>query len=141
TAREALPATCPATGGPAMPPRPWPLDVDVDVVGQTIKARFPAQTRLDTASLPVLREHLARLLEGLGPCRVVLDLANVSFLFSDVRGALVSFHKKVRAAGGRLVLCNPRPEVAEVLAVTGLDRVLDVRPGDLLGAAKPAPQA
>jgi anti-sigma B factor antagonist len=85
-----------------------------------------------TAGQP--RDHgnmIARELEGLTEdCRrgLVLDFRNVSFIQSDELGTLVTLHKKMTAASGRLTLTNLTPLVREVFAVTKLDRVLEIRP-------------
>ena len=49
---------------------------------------------------------------------MVLDLGNVSFLFSDALELLVSFDRRVRAVGGHLVLCNLRPVVQEIFTIS-----------------------
>ena len=75
----------------------------------------------------LLGHELFRLVEGVARPRLRLDLGQVTFLTSTVLGKLVGLHKRVRAAGGELVLLNVAGGVYEVFAVTRLDQVLDVR--------------
>jgi anti-anti-sigma factor len=80
-----------------------------------------------------LGEELARLVGGAARPRLRLDLARVRFLTSTVLAKLVGLHKRVRAAGGDLVLLNVAGVVYEVFEVTRLHQILDVRrpgPGD-----------
>jgi len=82
---------------------------------------------LSDANAEALGEELSRLLKGAARPRLRLDLARVRFLTSIVLGKLVALHKRVRSAGGELVLLNVAGGVYEVFAVTRLDQVLDVR--------------
>lgn len=80
---------------------------------------------LDAFSAPRLREHLEQVARA-GHRRVVLDLDDVLFVDSSGLGALVDASKRLREAGGDLVLRSPTPAVAKVLEVTGISQVLRV---------------
>jgi anti-anti-sigma factor len=56
-----------------------------------------------------------------------LDLGRVEHLSSTGLALLVSLHKRVLAGGGRLWLDNVRRSLYELLALTRLTTVLDVR--------------
>jgi anti-anti-sigma regulatory factor len=45
-------------------------------------------------------------------------------------GTLVAFNRRVHLAGGRLALSNVSPFVREELAVTRLDRVIEILPAN-----------
>ncbi len=56
-------------------------------------------------------------------CHVVLDMSQVSFIDSTGLGLLVRTDRRLSAAGRRLVLLRPHPNVQRVLSVppdTGL---------------------
>jgi anti-sigma B factor antagonist len=82
--------------------------------------------RLNLASAGRLREHLAGLLEG-GTSRIVVDLAQTTFVDSSGLGALISGLKSARQAGGDLRIARATEDVNSVLRLTNLDRVLRVR--------------
>lgn len=63
---------------------------------------------------------------GLGAGHLLLDFKNVSALGSMELGTLVTLHKQLRDAGGRLTLFNLSPAVAEIFAVTRLDTLLGI---------------
>ncbi len=70
--------------------------------------------------------EMALLAAGLpSPC-LVLDFAGIRYVTSTALGQLVNLNRTVRSAGGRLALTNLAPAVQEVLAVTCLDRLLEV---------------
>jgi anti-sigma B factor antagonist len=60
------------------------------------------------------------------PPRVVLDLAPVESVSSAMLGKLILVQRKVAEAGGRLRLCEIRPQVQSVLRTTNLDRLFAI---------------
>ena len=69
------------------------------------------------------------LLDGRGPQAIRLDLGAVRLPTAAGLGGLVTLNKELRARGGRLVLVNVPADTREVLEVTHLVEVLDVRSG------------
>ena len=95
--------------------------------GET-RIRFTGLDRLDEANSEAPGKELSHLAEQLSGTRLVLDLSGIRFVTSSALGRLVALSRRVRAAGGRLMLTNLSPAVAEVLSVTNLDRVLEMLP-------------
>jgi anti-anti-sigma factor len=67
-----------------------------------------------------LRDELLGLYLQSAAVHAVLDLRTVTYLSSAGFGPLLSLNRQVRERGGRLVLCNLRPEVEEIFTVTHL---------------------
>jgi anti-anti-sigma factor len=65
-----------------------------------------------------LRAEMLDALAHSGTARVVVDLQQVESLSSVAFRPLLSLLKQVRSAGGRLVLCGLRPDVASVFHIT-----------------------
>jgi anti-sigma B factor antagonist len=80
---------------------------------------------LDMATSPQLRDGLQRLLAD-GTRNVVVDMAGVGFMDSSAIGALVVMFRAFRDGGGRLCLAAVQPQVRSILAVTSVDRAIDV---------------
>ena len=59
---------------------------------------------------------------------VVLDLRGLDFIDSSGLGVLITHHKALLEAGRRLVIESPSPPTLRVLVISGLDRVLTIRP-------------
>ena len=57
---------------------------------------------------------------------VIVDLAGVEFLSSIGLSVIVRVARALSSRDGRLVLLDPRPNVADVLARTQIDRVIPV---------------
>lgn len=65
--------------------------------------------------------------------RVVVDLAETSFIASIGIRTLVSSAKALAVRGGRMVLMRPGPDVRRVLETAGIDQIIPIR-DDLAGA-------
>jgi anti-sigma B factor antagonist len=84
--------------------------------------------RLTLVSASQLKIAITEAVEA-GRPYVVVDLAAVAFMDSSGLGALVAGLKKTRQEGGDLRLAGVNQQVATVLELTNLDRVLRVHPG------------
>jgi anti-anti-sigma factor len=101
--------------------------------------RFVDLDRLDGYNSHALAEELACLAEDTPCARIVLVLGNIEYTSGSGLGTLLALNRKVRSMGGRLLLTNLNPAVAEVIAVTRLDRVLEVCGEDTSPAAVDEP--
>jgi anti-anti-sigma factor len=59
--------------------------------------------------------------------RLLLDFSGVRFLGSNVVGELVALEKVVAARSGRVKLCNVRREALEVLQISRLDGLFEIK--------------
>jgi anti-anti-sigma factor len=58
---------------------------------------------------------------------IQLDAGDLAMCDSTGLGAIVRAHRHAAAGGARIVVRDPRPYVADLLAMTGLERVIEVR--------------
>jgi anti-sigma B factor antagonist len=107
-----------------------PLTSESDAGGTLVRV----VCRLDAEGTEPLVQEIDRLLRA-GEHVVRLDLAAVAFISSAGIGGLVSAHKKLVAAGGRLAVVAASPQVAGVLRLTKLDTLIGA------GAPSAAPVA
>jgi anti-sigma B factor antagonist len=83
--------------------------------------------RVTQGDLGPIHEPLAELLgPGAYQRQVRLDLSDTSYMDSSGVGWLLTCHKRMKAAGGKLTLCSPHPTVENVLRVLRLEKVLDI---------------
>jgi anti-sigma B factor antagonist len=80
---------------------------------------------LDRDTRPQLQDFLEDVVDQ-GARRVVLDLAEVPFMDSSGLGLQVDALKRLRDEGGRLCLAAVQESVRNVLALSAVDRVVDV---------------
>ena len=79
--------------------------------------------RLDLLTAADTKRRIAEAVAA-GHPRVVIDLADVTFMDSSGLSALVSGLKAARQAGGDLRIARPTAQVTSILKLTMLDRVL-----------------
>lgn len=80
---------------------------------------------LDVANAPSLRQRLIEIqLPAATP--LVLDLERIEFLDSFGLAVLIGAIKRARSSGGSIAVRCTRERTLSLLALTGLDRVLDV---------------
>ncbi|MGI5171685.1 STAS domain-containing protein [Spirillospora sp. CA-253888] len=101
-------------------------------LGQTIVA---LHGELDIASAPALRIHLLGTLQHSARL-LILDLGEVPFCDAAGLAVLIGTGRRATGLGITLRLANPRPQVAELLHTTGLDRSFPLHPT----AAHPRPR-
>jgi anti-sigma B factor antagonist len=80
---------------------------------------------LDVDTRPRLQTALRQAVDA-GARQVVLDLAEVPFMDSSGLGALVEAVKLLRDRGGRLSVAAVREPVRSVLALSAVDRLVDL---------------
>ncbi len=68
--------------------------------------------------LPAVEQHR--------PERLVIDLSDVTFMDSSGLGLIVAVHNLQKRHGGVVVVTGPQRVVRRVLAISGIDRVVDV---------------
>ena len=82
--------------------------------------------RLNMVSARRLKDILSGLVDE-GTTRIVVDMAETTFLDSSGLGALIAGLKSARQAGGDLRIARPTPSVTTVFTLTNLDKVLRAR--------------
>jgi anti-anti-sigma factor len=76
---------------------------------------------VDIATTPALRERLLGVLSP-GVRLLVIDLSGVSFCDAAGLAVLIGTQRRARARGITVRLAAPRPQMARLLRITGLDR-------------------
>lgn len=101
------------------------IEFAVETTAQGIGVVTP-KGRLNMVSARRLKELLSELVSD-GTSRIVVDLAETTFLDSSGLGALIAGLKSARQAGGDLRIARPTPSVQTVFQLTNLDKVLRAR--------------
>ncbi len=81
--------------------------------------------RLDGTGAPEVEAHCRSLIEG-GNKHQLLDMAQVEYISSAGLRSLLVVAKLVKAAGGKLMLCNLSSMVREVMEISGFDKILNI---------------
>jgi anti-sigma B factor antagonist len=100
--------------------------LQVAQAGEVTLVTIPV-AELGETNVQAVAAELFRVVDGRARPRLRLDLGQVRYLTSTALGQLVALHKRVRAAGGELVLANVTDPVYEVIHLTRLHEVFDIR--------------
>jgi anti-anti-sigma factor len=73
----------------------------------------------DGQAVPRVRDELSAALSG-GADRVLIDLSRVDYIDSSALGFIVWADSRIGPVGGRLALAGANPDVARILALSGL---------------------
>jgi|1185.fasta_scaffold1501960_1 anti-sigma B factor antagonist len=99
----------------------------VEQSGDVTVVRFRAPVTLSGHKTDQAGQELQRLVAA-GHTRLVLNFANVHLLTSSMIAKVITLHKSLQAAGGRLALCALNETLREIFEVTQLPRILNLYP-------------
>jgi anti-sigma B factor antagonist len=80
---------------------------------------------IDLFTAPELKQKLTDAIEG-GKTRIVVDLAQTTFLDSTALGVLIGAVKRLRTRDGALVIINVDQNIAKTFEITGLDQIFTI---------------
>jgi len=98
--------------------------IDVEEVNGITVARFLEKKILDEANIDALGQEMFALVDEDGRKKIILDFSLVEYLSSAALGKLITMHKKVDTAKGKLALCNIQKDIMDVFKITQLNKVL-----------------
>ena len=81
---------------------------------------------IDLVSAVAVRAKLAAIIEQTRHQRVVVDLRDVTFMDSSGIGALLSAYRPLRLQQRELLVADPQPIVARVLAIANFERIVAI---------------
>ncbi len=107
--------------------------INVEEVGDVTVVTFKDEKIIEDNDIDQIGKELFRLIEEMGVDKILVSFSGVDFLSSAALGKLMTLDKKAKARGVVLKLSNIRPKVYEVLAITKLNRLFDIK-DDVAGA-------
>jgi anti-sigma B factor antagonist len=105
------------------------MELSIEVTREGNDATVTVAGELDLSTAPDLQDALADLTGE--PRTVVVDLSGLEFCDSTGLAALLGAHKTLSDNGGTLELLAPNPMLVNLVRITGLDDVFEVRLPDL----------
>lgn len=85
------------------------------------------QGRIDSATGPAFEKDVLQQIDD-GQRLVLLDFAELQYISSAGLRIVLLAAKKMKTAGGKLVLCSLNPQIAEVFQISGFSNILDIHP-------------
>ena len=98
-----------------------------EAVGRVTTVQLTKQAEyLGSENASAVADELFELVGEAKGSELLLDLQNVRYVTSTGLTVLLALRRRLHAAGGRLSLCNPSPQVAQVLDVTRLNTLFEI---------------
>lgn len=88
-------------------------------------ASFSNLNRFNSVISQSVKDELSRIVSEKS-ARLVLDLAGIKFIDSSAFGALISILNTANENQSTFKICNPSPEVHELIMVMQLDTVFEI---------------
>lgn len=101
--------------------------LQVEVTGGPAGPVLEVRGELDAFTCEQFQDTLLGAVDAAGAGAVTLELDELALIDSVNLAVLVRAHRRITEQGGRLVLASPTPLVRQVLELTGLDQVMEVR--------------
>ncbi|MCH7990019.1 MAG: STAS domain-containing protein [Planctomycetes bacterium] len=101
--------------------------IDIEEVGDVTVARFIDKKILDETNIQIIGNQLFALIDEDMRQKIVLHFGNVEYLSSAALGKLITLDKKAKAAKTQLRLCDIKPEIYEVFAITKLNKLFNIQ--------------
>ena len=95
--------------------------------GEVAMVRLTDRKVMDPLVIQELGDELFGLVDRDKRYNVLLNFAGVEFLSSAALNKLIVLDKKIKTAGGKLQLCNLKPEIFEIFAVTRLTQLFAIK--------------
>lgn len=92
-----------------------PLEAETGTLLVITRCRLTEEENLEQ-----LDRDFLTLTDKLQVRKIILDLTSVLYMSSSAIGKLISLHRRLVRAEGRLVLCSLQPEVRETLSTSHL---------------------
>jgi anti-anti-sigma factor len=105
--------------------------LSLESVQNVTVVHFDWAALVEESEINAIRQQLQRLVKTMDKPRLIVDLSNVQRVSSSLVSTLVAVHQQAVAAGGQFAICGVKPDLAKVLRLTGLDKLLKVYPGEL----------
>ena len=88
----------------------------------TVTVRITGE--LDHCSAQAVRRELDALIAELGVKRLVLDMADMTFMDSSGIGVILGRYRELRERGGSVAVKNLNPQVEKVFTLSGMRQVI-----------------
>ena len=98
--------------------------VEIEQVGNVSVVKFTRSEFLDDETIETVGAQLFGYVDRLGVRQLVLNFAGVERMASLMLGKIMSLHRKLKAVGGRLILCSVDPEIYWVFETLRLPKLL-----------------
>lgn len=103
--------------------------ISITTEGDVLIVSFLQDELIDLQYLDQVHDTMIRLAHDRPDPKIVLDLANITYMSSTGLGMLVKLIKSVSQSGGKLCFANPCERLTEIFEAANLNKVVDICTG------------
>ncbi|MDX1968486.1 MAG: STAS domain-containing protein [Planctomycetaceae bacterium] len=103
-----------------------PAFVSIESHGDTIVARFTRSQLSEEDNIEQMAHELVTLIDHYQCQRLAISMDIVEFITSAALGKLIMIHRKLHRRDGRLVVCDIKGSVAEVMKTSRLNEYFTI---------------
>jgi anti-anti-sigma factor len=81
---------------------------------------------MDTMEIDSVIDGVLSKLDGKAQSSWITDLSNVAYMGSSMLGLMVNIRQRITQAGGRLILCNMKPQLQKSFEACCLERLFNI---------------
>ncbi len=100
--------------------------LELGQVDEVAVVKFRDKKVMDPSRIEQMGKELLEVIADDDNERMLINFDNVSFFSSAAINKLIVLEKQIRAKGGKLRLCNLRPEVRDLFSYTSLDQMFEI---------------
>jgi anti-anti-sigma factor len=109
-----------------MIPPTYPHRLHSEQVGNVTVVSFTERELLDELMIQKLGEQLLSLAAGVERRSLLVDMGGVERFSTTMLCKLIALHKKLKNAGGRLILCRIDPRIYEIFRIFNFRRLIPI---------------
>jgi anti-sigma B factor antagonist len=100
--------------------------ITVEDVGDVAVVQFVDKKILDEQNIQLIGDDLFKLVDELGRRKLLLNFSNVDFMSSAALGKLIRLDQRMKAVGGKVIMCGISKDIMQVFVLTKLDKILKI---------------
>ena len=100
--------------------------ITVEDVGDVAVVQFVDKKILDEQNIQLIGDDLFKLIDELGRRKLLLNFSNVDFMSSAALGKLIRLDQRMKAVGGKVIMCGISKDIMQVFVLTKLDKILKI---------------
>lgn len=96
-----------------------------NIVGMEQATTVRIKGEVDIYSIEKFRESIEEKIKTQAP-EIILDCSELSYMDSTGMGVLIELRNKTKEMGQKIIMMNPRPNIKKLLALTGVDKIIEI---------------
>ena len=94
--------------------------------GDTVVKMVNFQGELDETNVDHEAKKLYQVIDEMEVPNLILNFSGLNYMNSKSIGYVTDWYGKITGKGGKMVICNPKPNILDILTVVGLANIMPI---------------